>query len=130
MRHNRVPSGQTWDSMTEGTWTQPQWGRGSGVGVFLGALTFTLPTRLHACRTTLCTFSLLGIFLGILSGPLLLVFFLPNVFVIGSLLCPPLALVLVHLKGPFQCLGRFSETPNAGLGLGKHNKGNTGLNTG
>lgn len=88
------------------------------------ALTFILPTCLDAFWTTLCTFSLLGVVLGILSGPFLLIFFLPNIFVVGSLLHPPLAFVLVHFEGPLERLGGFNEAPNAGLGLGKLNQDN------
>lgn len=103
-----------------GTGRERQRGCSAGGRVaFAGALTFTVPTRLGAFRTTLSTFRLLSIFLGVLGGPLLLVFFLPDVFVVGPLLRPPLALVLVHLKGPLQRLGGFDEAPNAGLGLGK-----------
>lgn len=100
----------------------PARGAGSRVA-FTGALTFTLPTRPDAFRTTLSTFSLLSVFLGILGGPLLLLVFLPNVFVVGSLLHPPLALVFVHLKGALKRLGGLNEAPNAGLGLGKSTHG-------
>ena len=54
----------------------------------------------------------------------LLVLLLPNVFVVGSLLHPLLALVLVHLKGPLECLSGLNEAPDAGLGLCEFKKSN------